>query len=791
MQQASEERIKKANALIEELSEKDFLKLRRSLGVGLYLFNLLRDSIEPSYLELLKDFDRLTFEKKKGILKLIKDRLEKPTASLDVDFSKVEKKPLSAFFSSIENLRVLDEKEKKLLKAWGIKTLYDALWFAPLRYEDRRLNSCIKTTKPGEKVALKLRVVNTGFNPEEKYPAFIECEDGTDRLFLRFRYKDQRPLYSFRKGQEIVAYGRLKEFKGEKYMVHPQILKEGEAGRILPFYYIRVDGELKRLSAKSRHERIRTVLSKLAELSKYMPEYLPEELLKEQSFPPIAESLYLLHKPAGFSEDALNSFSTPFQKRLIYEELLLFHLALQIRKREVISQPAVALESAPASIEEFTKSLPFKLTQAQRRVLEEICKDISQPRPMNRLLQGDVGSGKTVVAMAVAYAFAMEGYQSAIMVPTEILASQHYENFKRFLEPLGIRVGLLTGSVKGALRDSLLLHTERGNLHILVGTHALFQEGVQFNRLAFVVIDEQHRFGVMQRKLLLEKGKGFYPHCLVMSATPIPRTLALSLYGDLDVSTIDQMPVGRKPVITHLVFEKDMDMVLGAVEREISAGNKVYVIYPLIEESERLQLKSAVEEYKRWQKLFPNRRVLLLHGRLKDEEKRKVMEELRREGHILVSTTVVEVGVDVPEATLMIVESAHRFGLSQIHQLRGRVGRSERQSYCYLVVPEELKRDRETMERLKVLVRSTDGFEIAEEDLKLRGPGELLGESQSGYFGFMVANLARAQDRRLLELAQEGAKKLLSISPKLDSFKYLKNLLHHRYGDRMDLSYIA
>ncbi len=782
----------KAKKLIEDLSAEDYLKLKRSIGVGLYLFNLLKDSLETSLLELLKEFDRMPFEKKKAILQTLKERLSQDLPSkVVVDFSKVEKKPLKAFFKPIEELKVLDGKEKKTLKALGIKDLYSALWFVPLRYEDRSLNTSIKSSKPGQKVALKVRVVRVGFNPEEKYPAYVECEDGTGRLYLRFGYKDQKPLHKFKKGQELIVYGKLKEFNSERYMVHPELLEEESAGGIVPFYYIRVEGELRSISAKTRHKRIRQALSKLAELSKYMPEYLPEELLQRHNLMPIGESLYLVHKPLGVLERELNTFSTPFQKRLIYEELLLFQLALQAKKQEIKSQRAVALKRVEESLGEFLKSLPFKPTPAQLRVLKEISEDISSEKPMNRLLQGDVGSGKTLVAMAVAYAFAKEGLQSAIMVPTEILASQHYENFKKFLEPLGVRVGLLTGSVKGSLRKSVLYHTARGNLQVLVGTHSLFQEGVEFNKLAFVVIDEQHRFGVMQRKLLLEKGKGFYPHCLVMSATPIPRTLALSLYGDLDLSVIDQMPAGRKPVQTYLVYEREFQKVLEAVKRELSKGNKVYVIYPLIEESEKLQLKSAVQEYERWKSMFPERRVLLLHGRLKEEEKKRVMEEFKSVGHILVSTTVVEVGVDVPDATLMIIESAHRFGLSQIHQLRGRVGRSDKQSYCYLVVPDEVKEDKDTIQRLKVLVRSTNGFEIAEEDLKLRGPGELLGESQSGYFGFMVANLARPQDRKLLELASQDAKSLIEKHPNLEAYPDLRLLLSYRYGDKMDLSYIA
>jgi len=785
------DKLEKAKEVIRDLSENNYAKLKRSLGVGLYLFNLLKDNVENSYLDLLKDFDRLPIEKRIGILKILEERLKSPTPSFDIDFSNIEKKPLTAFFKPVEELKVLEEKEKKILKAFGIKDLYSALYFVPLRYEDRRLSNSIKTTRSGQKVALKVRVIDTGFDPQEKYPAWVECEDGTGKLFLRFKYKDKRALYGFRKGQEIIVYGKLKEYKGEKYMVHPELLKDAEAGKIIPFYYIRTDGELKSISAKRRHEILRRTLTKLSEYAKYMPEYLPSKLLEKRKLPRIAESLYFVHRPINFSEEELNNFSTPFQRRLVYEDLFLFQLALQVIKSQIKGLPAQALQNPEKNIEEFVKSLPFSLTQAQRKVIGEIVEDIKSQRPMNRLLQGDVGSGKTVVAMAIAYAFANEGYQSAIMVPTEILAQQHYENFKKFLEPLGIKVGLLTSSVKGSLRKSVLYHTKHGNIHVLVGTHALLQEGVEFKRLAFVVIDEQHRFGVMQRKLLLEKGGGLYPHCLVMSATPIPRTLALSLYGDLDLSILDQMPQGRKPVKTMLVFESEFEKVLEAVRSEISKGHKVYVIYPLIEESEKLQLKSAMQEYNKWKELLPGKQVLLLHGRLKEEEKREVMEKFKREGHLLVSTTVVEVGVDVPDATLMVIESAHRFGLSQLHQLRGRVGRSNLQSYCYLVVPEEIKADSEAIKRLRVLVRSNDGFEIAEEDLRIRGPGELLGVSQSGYFGFWVANLARAQDRIILEQAKEDATEIIKEDPSLENYKDLKKLLLYRYGDKMDLSYIA
>ncbi|MCX8076760.1 MAG: ATP-dependent DNA helicase RecG [Aquificaceae bacterium] len=781
----------KAKEFIQELSKDGYLKLRRSFGVGLYLFNLLRDHIEPSYLELLKDFDRLTLEKKKAILKELQSRLEKPSQKQEIDFSGVKKKPLEAFLKPLQSLKSIDEKEKKTLTSFHIKDFMSALWFAPVRYEDRRLTNTIKTTKPGQKVALKVKVLSTRFDREEKYPAWVEVEDPTGRLFLRFKYKEQRALNRFRKGQELVVYGKLKEYRGEKYMVHPEILSEDQAGKIVPFYYIRTEGELKSISAERRHNLLRNMLNKLSEYAKYMPEYLPKGILEKRKLSGIAESLYFIHRPVNTSEEDLNQFSTDYQKRLVYEDLFLFQLALQTIKAQTKELPAVSLSNPESSIREFVKGLPFSLTPAQERVIKEILEDTKSNRPMSRLLQGDVGSGKTAVAMAIAYAFAVEGYQSAVMVPTEILAQQHYESFKKFLEPLGVKVGLLTGSVKGSLRKSVLHHTERGNIHVLLGTHALIQEEVNFNRLGFVVIDEQHRFGVLQRKLLSEKGKGFYPHCLVMSATPIPRTLALSMYGDLDLSVIDQMPKGRKPVITRLFFENELEKVLGAIKTELTKGHKVYVIYPLIEESETLQLKSAVQEHARWKSLLPNKQVLLLHGRMKEKEKSEVMEKFKSEGDVLVSTSVVEVGVDVPDATVMVVESAHRFGLSQLHQLRGRVGRSDLQSYCFLIVPEEIRTDSDAIRRLRVLIRSNNGFEIAEEDMKIRGPGELIGESQSGYFGFMVANLARAQDRQFLQWAKEDAEELFREDPKLEKHPDLRKVLIHRYGDRMDLSYIA
>lgn len=754
----------------------------------MYLFNLLKEYLEPSCLELLKEFDKLPFEKKVAVLRLIKEAIKEPTVPA-VSFQNEEKYPLEWFLEPLDKVKGLDFKEKKLLKSLGVEDILSALWFLPVRYEDRRLSTSVRTALPGKRYALKVKVVELREDSSDTYPLRVVCTDGTGYLVLRFRYKDPRVKLRFKPSTQLIVYGRVKEFQGEKYMVHPEILSEEEAGSILPFYNIRTKNE-QSLSAKTRHKRVRKAMFHITELAKHMPEYIPREILQKYNFLEIGESFYLTHRPPTGDEETLNSFLAPFQRRLVYDELFIFQLALQLRRSEIRSQKAPTLKEGKEWVEQFVSSLPFELTGAQKRVIQEILTDVEKEVPMSRLLQGDVGSGKTVVAMAISYAFAKEGYQTAVMVPTEILARQHYENFRKFLEPMGVRVGLLTSSVKGRERLSVKYHTARGHLHILIGTHALLQEEVEFNRLGFVVVDEQHRFGVLQRKILLQKGRGFYPHCLVMSATPIPRTLALSLYGDLDVSFLDQMPAGRKPVITTIVFESRTEEMLEVIRRELQAGHRVYVIYPLIEESERLSLKAATTEYERWKNLFPERNVLLLHGKMKDSEKIAIMEEFREKGDILVSTSVVEVGVDVPTATVMVIESAHRFGLSQLHQLRGRVGRSNLTSYCFLVVPDQ-ERYSPAMRRLKVLVSTYDGFKIAEEDMLMRGPGELLGESQSGFFGFRVANFMREQDRRLLELAREDASELIKKDPFLLNHADLRKMVLYRYGDKMDLSHIA
>ena len=520
--------------------------------------------------------------------------------------------------------------------------------------------------------------------------------------------------------------------------------------------------------------------------------------MEKYGFPTIDIALKSIHLPPSTeSFGELEALQTDYQRRFIYEDLLIFSLAMLLQRRRVKSLKAPKIETEEDFIEEFEKKLPFKLTKAQKRVLKEILSDIAKEEPMNRLVQGDVGSGKTIVAIAAALAAVKKGFQVAVLAPTEILAQQHFKNFQRFLVETGFltadKIALLTGSFSPSLKKKLKNLIAKGAISVVVGTHALLQEDVEFKKLGLVVIDEQHRFGVLQRKALIEKGKGFYPHTLVMTATPIPRTLALTVYGDLDLSIIDEMPAGRKPVLTRLLYESEKNRLYAHIRSELEKGNKVYVIYPLIEESEKLNLKAATEEWKRWKELFPDKKVFLLHGKMKDSEKQKVMEEFKESGDILVSTTVVEVGVDVPDATIMVIEDAHRFGLAQLHQLRGRVGRSEKQSYCYLVVPDQLKEEanKETLKRLEIFVKTLSGFKIAEEDLKLRGSGNILGTEQSGYFTFPLADLNRHYDREMLIKARNDAQKILKATPDLEKLPELKKLLLYRYGDKMELGFVS
>ncbi|RMG04773.1 MAG: ATP-dependent DNA helicase RecG, partial [Nitrospirae bacterium] len=495
--------------------------------------------------------------------------------------------------------------------------------------------------------------------------------------------------------------------------------------------------------------------------------------------PDLKTAFLNLHFPEGDIDiSLLNEFKTPYHQRLAFDEFLFLQAGLLSLKMGRRRERGISFRNDNALIRKLAKALPFKLTNAQRRVVGEILRDMESPEPMNRLIQGDVGSGKTVVALMAMLKAVGSGYQAALMAPTEILAEQHYNNIKRYLEGLGVTAALLTGSSKNRPYEGI----KNGEIKIIVGTHALIQEGVEFGNLGLVVIDEQHRFGVLQRAGLRKKGQN--PDVLVMTATPIPRTMALTLYGDLEYSLIDELPPGRKPVRTMLFLESEKKRIYEIIHSEIKKGHQAYIVYPAIEESEKLNLRSAVPAREALEKIFPRYRIGLIHGRMKQEERDQIMKAFK-EGDIdiLVSTTVVEVGVDVPNATVMLVVHAERFGLSQLHQLRGRVGRGEDQAWCLLLAYGRLTD--EAVRRLEVMVKYSDGFRIAEEDFKIRGPGELFGTRQSGLPDFRVADLFR--DAPLLQRARSEAERLIEDDPLLSGYPLLRAEVERFWKGKMEI----
>ncbi len=524
-----------------------------------------------------------------------------------------------------------------------------------------------------------------------------------------------------------------------------------EVGRIVPIY--------EALGGIGSRSMRRIVYLALQQFSGEMSDPLPAEILARYKFPSRSEAIRFVHfPPATESVDALNSFRSPAHLRLIFEEFFFYQLSVALRKKSAQQQAGIPFRvREPAVREALKRVLPFKPTGAQKRALGEIAADMERGVPMNRLLQGDVGSGKTIVALEAATIVMENGYQAALMAPTEILAVQHYLSAQKIFARAGYRVELLISGLKASDKKAALERVRTGEAQFVVGTHALLEPQVEFSRLGLVVVDEQHRFGVLQRKELMEKGSA--PDVLVMTATPIPRTLSLTLYGDLDISVIDQMPPGRVPIVTRISSDANLPGVWDFLRREMAAGRQAYVVYPVIEQSKSAEsqrsLKAAIEEFEKLRsQTFPNRHVGLLHGRMKSTEKEDVMDRFRRhEIDILVATTVIEVGVDVPNATVMVIEHANRFGLSQLHQLRGRIGRGGEKGTCILIAPRnpgDIARV-----RLETMVRTTNGFEIAETDLKLRGPGEFFGTRQHGELGFHIANPIRDFD--LLEQARREA----------------------------------
>ncbi|HET9532533.1 MAG TPA: ATP-dependent DNA helicase RecG [Blastocatellia bacterium] len=639
-------------------------------------------------------------------------------------------------------------------------TIEDLLNYLPMRYEDRSNLARVRDLEHGAyaTIEVEVRVAGTTAVKGGKLRIFeFSAVDETGQI--RAKWWNQPYLQNyFPRGRRVLLYGQWKRGRSGFFEVENpdyEFLSDDEdsadpihTGRRVPVY--RKLGDL-------RSKQLRSIIHHIFERIDFsdMEELLPQEVLSRNRLISRADAFRQAHFPVDDAPlESYNRFASPAHRRLIFEEFFWLALAMGVRRQGREQSPkGTIIEINDRVREAVRRALPFKPTNAQKRVLREIVQDMASSRPMNRLLQGDVGSGKTIVAVQAAIVAIENGYQAAIMVPTEILAEQHARNIKRVLAASPYRVELLMGSLTSARKRELHEAIASGEVDLVVGTHALIQESVNFHKLGFVVIDEQHRFGVLQRAELINRG--YNPDVLVMTATPIPRSLAMTVYGDLDVSIIDEMPPGRKPVITRVRGEDARTRIYHFLDTIIRQGSQVYIVYPLVEESEKLDLLNATQMAEHLQTaVFPKFKVGLVHGRMKQEEKDAVMEEFRSgEIHILVATTVIEVGVDVPNASVMLIEHAERFGLSQLHQLRGRVGRGDEQAFCILLAGH--KRTAEARERLAIMEETSDGFKVAERDLELRGPGEVMGTRQSGVPAFRVGNIVR--DFALLEAARREA----------------------------------
>ncbi len=559
--------------------------------------------------------------------------------------------------------------------------------------------------------------------------------------------------------QKVKVSGRVGFYHNQPELHHPDIFplhkEEEHTDQLIPIYT-----ELEKISQHKIKKIIDSTLTVLEQDSNFVEDPLPLSIRKENQLIDKLSALKQIHQPiVKYAQDYL-SFQSPAQKRLIFEEFFLLQLYLGLKKAGFKKQHIQPMNQHSTLINQIKKSLPFELTSAQKKVLNEICQDLSKNTPMYRLIQGDVGCGKTIVALLACCQVIENGFQCAIMTPTEILSEQHYQNMSTLLKPYNVEIVLLTGKTKTREKKTILEKLKTGVANLCIGTHALIQESVQFHKMGLVIIDEQHRFGVHQRGRLKEKG--YQPHFLVMTATPIPRSLAMTVYGDLDVSVIDEMPPGRKTIITKKTTHSNRYKVLDFLKNEIQTGRQAYIVYPLVKESEHIDLKNAIEEYEQLKKIFPDFQIGLLHGQMNATEKQTIMSQfVEGTTQILVSTTIIEVGVDVANASVMIVENAERFGLSQLHQLRGRIGRGSYKSYCILILSK--KASKEALQRVSIMETTQDGFKIAEADLELRGPGEFLGIKQSGISEFKIANLIR--DIKILQQAKKSAFQMIQQDP--------------------------
>ncbi len=694
----------------------------------------------------------------------------------------------------IQYVKGIGPKLAQLFEKKGIRTVEDALYFLPRAYEDRRHLRKIADLEPGRHETGFGEILLSGisFFPYSRKRVFqAVVGDGSGTITLKWFHGHERYFKDrFKKGRKLVFSGDVKMFNHKREIVHPDVeVVEGEVEedsinfkRIVPVY-----SETEGLHQRTLRRLMKTVVDHYTDA---LSSPIPQEILERLRLGDFEEAFRRVHFPTDeASVNMLNLYRSPGHRRIIFDEFFFLELGLALRKKKVALEEGIPFQSSGGLCQGLVRRLPFQLTGAQQRVLSEIRQDLTRPHPMNRLIQGDVGSGKTAVALLAGLDVIEGGYQAALMVPTEVLAEQHFFNLRQWVEPLGVEVVLLTSNVKGQERAEIYERIRTGRAGLVIGTHAMIQEAVEFQRLGLAIIDEQHKFGVVQRALL--KKKGGRPHIVVMTATPIPRTLAMTVYGDLDVSIIDEMPRGRMPVETKVFPESARHRVYRVLEDEIKKGRQAFVVYPLVEESEKLDLRDATQMAEHLQKdVFPAVKVGLLHGRMKSDEKESVMGAFKKgEIHVLVSTTVIEVGIDIPNASVMVVEHAERFGLSQLHQLRGRIGRGRYPSTCILMAP--YRCSEEAKVRLRAMEKTTDGFKIAEEDLNLRGPGEFFGIRQSGFPDFRVAHIIR--DSLILTEARKEAFKLIHEDPRLShpSHQGLKEALMKRWSGRLELVTIS
>ena len=688
----------------------------------------------------------------------------------------------------LREVKNIGKKNSDRLATLGLYTVQELLYYYPRDHIDYARQVNIRDLEPGETVTIigRIKRFNCFSSPKNKKLTILELilTDSTgqikiSRFFAGTRFSNkgwqmqQKKIYAV--GATVAASGLVKENKYGKNLDNPELevldseggtIESMKVGRLVPVYP---------LTEGVGADVVRRAIVATLPTAEKLPDTLPKALLKKHQLIDLNNAIKNIHFPAD--RDCLAAA----RRRLVFDEF--FYLQLGLLKRRQLQKSkeiGIILPATGKLIDTFYKLLPFELTTAQKRVINEILNDLQKPESMKRLVQGDVGAGKTIVAVVAMLAAIQVGYQAALMAPTEVLAEQHYRKLVSWFNLLHLPVELLTGSTKVAKRREIHSQLETGELPVLVGTHALIQDTVNFNKLGLVVIDEQHRFGVQQRAKLQQKGES--PHFLAMTATPIPRTLALTLHGDLDVSQIDELPPGRQPIQTTILTSRERKKAYDLIRREIVQGRQIYVVLPLVEESEKLDLKSAVEEHQKLaEKVFPEFQVGLLHGKMTSAEKEQAISAFRdNQTQILVSTTVVEVGVDVPNATVMLIENAERFGLSQLHQLRGRVGRGAHRSYCLLL---RGAGSTDATERLKVLEQSQDGFFIAEMDMRLRGPGQVLGTKQSGLPDFALASLV--EDQEVLELARGAAFEVMEKDETLKSWPLLRKELEWRYQRMM------